>query len=140
MELTSGVDSSSSVSRLLDRVIFTALLTLIPLTAIPYGTVEPGWLAIFETIVFALGVMWVIEGLLSRSWHVKGLPLLLPLLALVILALFQIPPLWKSTPISADPFETRRFIFKLMALITAGELLLYYTSTARRLRALVYVV
>lgn len=140
MELTSVVGSSTSVSRLLDKIIFTVLLALIPLTAIFYGTVEPGWLAIFEIIIFALGVMWVVEGLLSHSWHVKGLPLLLPLLALVILALFQIPPLWKSAPVSADPFETRRFIFKLMALITGGELLLYYTSTAGRLRALIYVV
>lgn len=129
-----------SLARLLNNTIFFALLALIPLTSIPYGTVEPGWVAIFEVTVFALGVLWVIEGLLSHSWHIEGIQLLLPLLGLVVIAIFQVLPLWKTGPISADPFETRRFIFKLVALITAGELLLYYTSSPRRLRALIYAV
>jgi O-antigen ligase len=84
--------------------------------------------------------LWVIEGLLSRSWQIKGLPLLLPLLALVVLALFQTMTLRGRAPVSADPYETWRFIYKMLALITVGELLSHYTSSRRRLEVLIYVV
>src|SRR2546425_4838158 len=77
------------VAGLLDCIIFYGLVLLLPLVAVPYGTVTPGWEAVFECTVFGLGCLWVIEGLLSHSWQLKGFPLLLPLLALVVLALFQ---------------------------------------------------
>jgi O-antigen ligase len=43
-------------------------------------------------------------------------------------------------PISADPFETRLFISKLLALVLAAELLFCYTTTRQRLQTLVKVV
>src|SRR5881296_1897105 len=77
------------VARFLDPVIFYTLLIVIALTAIPYGTVEPWWVGTFECAIFALGLLWVIEGLLSGAWLVKQHRLLIPLLAVVIFALIQ---------------------------------------------------
>jgi hypothetical protein len=42
--------------------------------------------------------------------------------------------------VSADPYETRLFVFRLFALTLAGALLLRYTSNRSRLRSLVRVV
>lgn len=132
----------------LDPVIFIALLALLPLVAIPYGSVHRVWEAVFECTVFALGALWIVEGLFSSEWRVSGHRLILPLIALIALALVQTIPLgwaigsevemWRA--LSADPYETRRFALKLLALTLAGLLLLRYTSNQRRLRTLVHVV
>jgi O-antigen ligase len=126
-----------SVARWLNISIFCGLLALIPLTAIPYGTVQPGWQAVFECSVFALGALSVLQGFLSGQWRVRSLGLLAPLMALILLSCFQILP---SRPISADPFETRLFISRLLALVLAAELLLCYTTTRQRLQAVIQVV
>ncbi len=141
-------------ARLVDGTIFTALLALIALVAIPYGTVEPWWETVFECAVFGLGALWIAESSLRGTWRVREPGLLAPLLFLAAFAFLQTVPvsgpgtgaaaggiatnLWQT--ISADPFETRRFVLKLLALILCGELLLCYTSSPRRLRALIYTV
>lgn len=128
----------------LDPVIFISLLTLLPLVAIPYGSVHPVWEALFECIVFALGALWIVDGLFSGEWRVSGHRLVLPLIALIALALVQTIPIgsevemWRA--LSADPYETRRFALKLLALTLAGLLMLRYTSNQRRLCTLVHVV
>jgi O-antigen ligase len=141
------------MSRVLDQVIFLSLLLIIALSAIPYGTVEPWWEALFECSIFALGILWVLEGWLSGTWHVRGSRLLLPLLSLAIFSFLQ-TLYWGSSSatiiagvrsdawraISADPYETRLFVYKLLALCLAGELLLRYTSSRHRLRILINVV
>src|SRR5207253_8341185 len=55
------------IASILGKTIFFALLALIALVAIPYGTVEPWWKAAFECGVFGLGALWLIEGFLSGS-------------------------------------------------------------------------
>ncbi len=123
-----------------DRAIFSALLVVMPLTAIPYGTVEPWWEAIFQCLIFSLIALWIVEGMLRGEWRVSGLSLLAPALAIVAYAFVQTLPLhmgaWPS--ISADPYGTRLVVLKLLALAFAGALLLRYTSSRRRLRALIY--
>ncbi len=47
----------------LSPVIFYSLLVLLPLTAIPYGTVEPWWVALFECAVFLIAVLGVADAL-----------------------------------------------------------------------------
>lgn len=142
-------ETHNRAARLLDRAIFFALLALIPLTAIPYGTVQPQWEAAFEGAVFALVALWIIEGLLSGVWHIGGRPLLVPLLALIAFAFVQTLPLWGASAtagiewrrtMSADPYETRLLAFKLLALTLTLGLLMRYTSSPSRLRALIYVV
>ena len=138
-------------TRLLGHVVFFSLLALIALAAIPYGTVEPWWQALFECAVFGLAALWMVEGFLAGSWHLNSYRLLWPLLALVALALaqtlfagaahqlpLQIDGAWQT--LSADPHGTRRWMSKMLALILVGAMLLRYTDNERRLRALVNVV
>ena len=147
-----GRAAHGRAARLLDPAIFFALLALIALVAVPYGSVHPWWEAAFECAVFALGASWAFEGLLGGGWRAGGHRMLLPLVALITLAFLQTVPLgwvsagaagaggeaWRAA--SADPYETRRFTLKLLALTLAGMLLLRYTSDRRRLRALVRAV
>ncbi len=146
-----GESAREGASRLLDRVTFFGLLVLIVLAPVPYGTVEPWWESRFECAVFALTALWVIEGLLRGSWRASRHTLLLPLLVLVVFAFIQTLPLWGASQaagvegtawraVSADPYETQRFAFKLLALTLTGMLLLCYTSSQRRFSALIHVV
>jgi O-antigen ligase len=136
-------------ARLLDTAIFSALLALIPLVAIPYGSIQPWWEGVFECVVFALGALWVVDGLFGGGPRMNGHRLLVPLIALIVFAFVQTIPLgWvtavsnseMSRSLSADPYETWRFALKLLALTFAGILLLSYTSSQNRLRTLTHVV
>ncbi|MBA3439850.1 MAG: hypothetical protein H0T92_08285, partial [Pyrinomonadaceae bacterium] len=141
-------------ARFLDRTIFSFLLAVISLTAILCGTTdEPWWEAVVEYAVFALMLLWTVEGLLSGSWLVREHRLLVPLLSLTVFAFVQTLPLSGANvtealaikdglrwTISADPYETRLFVFRLLAVVMAGGLLLRYTSNRQRLRALIYLV
>lgn len=139
--------SGSSADRnghLLGTVVFFGLLALTTLVAIPYGTVEPWWQALFECVVFGLAALSLIEFLLRGSLKFFSYSLLWPLLALIAFAFLQTLPLGGSdhgvVAISADPHGTRRWIVKMLALILVGAMLLRYTSDRRRLRTLVYLV
>ncbi len=141
--------SFSRVAQLLDRSIFYGVLIVIALTAIPYGTVQPWWIALFECIVFFFGIFGIIEGLMSERWSFKNLSIAAPLVALVLFILFQSLTLFSAAKpglpslgvsVSADPYNTRLVALRLLALIIAGSLLLIYTSSKSRLRALVSVI
>ncbi len=76
--------ASLRIADLLSKGIFGALLGLIVLTAIPYGTVEPWWKAVFACLVFALCIGAILEGLLtgglsnsSKQSHLVALAIIL---------------------------------------------------------------
>lgn len=149
--VAAGPSAASRIVRYLDPFIFYALLIIVVLTAIPYGTFEPWWKAVFQCAIFTLGLLWVVEGTFSGTWLVRQHRLLIPLVALVVFAIMQTTvPLraglsgspfgTNSRLISFAPYDTRMAVFQLMALIVTAGLLLRYTSTSRRLMALVYVV
>ncbi|HEX7176965.1 MAG TPA: O-antigen ligase family protein [Pyrinomonadaceae bacterium] len=134
--------------RSLDRFIFASLLALGFLVAAPYGAVDPWWEGAFEASVFALGALWMLEGMLAGGgWVVPEQRLLLPVIALILFAAAQtlalapareVAGVLVGASLSADTQETWRFVIKLAALALALALLLRYTSGARRLRALVH--
>lgn len=136
---------------MIDRIVFYSLLALIPLAAIPYGTVEPWWKALFQCLVFALAALSAIAHLLNRDGNRRDyhLPaLIFPVLALITFALIQTIP-WShfhsagigiGQTLSADPFQTRQFVMQLFALLLVGWLLLVHTTTRRRLRLLVQLI
>jgi O-antigen ligase len=137
----------------LGGVIFYALLSLIALAAIPYGTVQPWWQSLFNCAVFLLAALWLIEGFLKGSWQLSTYQLLYPLLALAVFALIQTLPLLSATgqeslrnsvdaarTISADPHGTRQWFFRMLALILVGAMLLRYTNERGRVRALIALV
>ena len=143
---------SERLSQILSAILFYTLLALIALTAIPYGAADPWWEAVFECAVFALTILWMVESLLSASLNFSSYRLFWPLLALAAFGFIQTLPLafggdnatvlgmqvWQA--ISADPFETRLWVFKMLAITLTGCMLLRYTSSQRRLHALVYLI
>lgn len=145
-----GKGITLKLSRALGLTIFCSLLALILLVAIPYGSVEPWWESLFECAVFALAAMWIVEGMLSRKWLVREHRIFLPILVLILYAFVQTLPilpensattnlkLWSA--ISADPYETRLSVLKLLALALAGVLLIRYTDSRRRTRALLFTL
>ena len=132
---------------LLNRITFCSLLALFPLAAALYGNYTQLADGILVGTVFILAALCIIGGRFSEGWRFSTRCLSYPLLGIVILALVQTLPSsngmgrWFSGGIiSADPFETRLFALKLLALIVFGELLIQHVSNKRRLQILVIVV
>jgi O-antigen ligase len=130
--------------------VFYSLLAVIALAAIPYGTVEPWWRAVFACLVFALTALSVTVPLLvrQRQPRLKLPALFFPVLALLAFALIQTIP-WShftaaglrlGQTLSADSFQTRQFAVELLALLLVAWLLLLHTRTPSRLRVLIDVV
>ncbi len=141
-------EERGKLSAFVDAFVFYSLIILIALVAVPYGTVEPWWEAVFECAVFFLGLLWIIHGLMVGSWGAGNVRVFYPMMALVALAMVQSVPLWQMDwagnkvwyAISADPFESRRFALKTAALILAGVMLVRYTVSRRRLSVLAHAV
>jgi O-antigen ligase len=140
-------DSTGPLARFLGRVVFTALLVIIAITAIPYGTVQPWWIAIFECAVFVVAIPAVIETSIGKRWSGDSLKLFAPLLLLALFVAFQSLPLFSrlgplglGSSLSADPYGTRLVAIRLFALIVAALLLLRYTSNKARMRKLIYMI
>jgi len=133
---------------LLNKIVFGALILLIVLTPIPYGTVEPWWKAAFVCAVFAICILALIESLITGKIEIRGKSVLLPMLALSALAFLQTLSLGTRTEaslsvwnaVSADPYQTRFFTLQMLALTAFLALLYRYVDTERRVRVLVYTV
>lgn len=136
---------------MLQALIFYSMLALVALSAVPYGANEDWWEAFVACAIYALTFLWIVEGMILGRWRMpEPRRLFYPLIALICFSFLQSLPLvrgavdplgaqtWRA--ISADPFETRLFAFRLIALTLACALLLSYTTTERRVRALVYTV
>jgi len=134
------------VARFLDGLIYFFLLATIVLTAIPYGTIQPWWIALFECLVFVSAMLALVEAMISKRWFVD-VSLVVPLLFLILFAVVQSIPLFSGpgpmnprTSISADPYGTRLFAIQLFALTLVVLLLRRYVSSSARLRGLIYVI
>src|ERR1041384_3490154 len=124
--------------------LFGALLGLIVIAAIPYGTVEPWWKAAFVCAVFVIFIVALVSG----SFRIEGGSILLPMLALAVLAFVQTISLgllevagfsvWNT--ISADPYQTRFFSLQMLALTACLALFYRYACDERRMRILVYTI
>lgn len=144
--------SKLRVARFLSSVIFVTLLCLIVLTAIPYGTSQPWWEAFFVCAVFTLAILWLLESLISDKWLADSWPLALPLVVLAIFSFLQTLPFGNQSlspaginftswnAVSADPYQTRFFVLRLLALTVAGMLLFRYVATERRMRIIINVI
>ncbi len=110
----------------LNRVLFYSLLAVAALVAIPYGTVEPWWIAVYECTVFGLGLVALTFDFKQRP-DVKHLKLLAPAVVIAGFVLLQ------SFTVSANRFETRLLFFEILALLVYSVLLFKFTSTHKRL-------
>ena len=133
------------------RVIFIALVCLIALSAVPYGTFEPWWKAALVFAVFAICILALIEGAISGSTYIGPRSILLPLLALSAFAFVQTISMgaiqdsgltgmqpWNT--ISADPYQTRFFALQILALTVYLALLYRYANDEGRMRFLIHGV
>ena len=133
---------------MLNKLIFSALVVLIVVVPIPYGTVEPWWKAAFVCAVFAICILALIENLFRSNAEIAGKGIVLPMLALSALAFLQTLSLGTRTEanlqvwnaISADPYQTRFFALQMLALTAFLAMLYRYASTTGRIRVLVYTV
>jgi len=133
---------------LLNKLVFATLVILIVIAPIPYGTVEAWWKAAFVCAIFAICTVALIETLKNRIERIEGASILLPMLALSLLAFLQTLSLGSRTEanlsvwntISADPYQTRFFALQMLALTTLLALLYRYARTERSVRVLVYTV
>jgi len=141
-------DPRSRMISLLDGSIFYGLIAVIVLTAIPYGTVDAWSQALFECAMFFLTLLWIVHGFIQGSWRIGNLRLLAPLIGLVLLAAVQSVAWWKTDlageqvwfALSADPFESWVFAFRVGALVLAALLVIRFTSTTNRLGILVHTI
>ncbi|HET9478907.1 MAG TPA: O-antigen ligase family protein, partial [Pyrinomonadaceae bacterium] len=116
---------------MLSKVIFVALLLVVAITPVPYGTVEPWWKAAFICAVLGIFIFGIFEnGNFFNPWRT-----LLPLVALSAFAFLQ-----SWTRISTDPFQTRFFALQLLALTAFLALLYRYAASEHRVRILIYVI
>ena len=140
------------VASILGTTVFVALLCLIVVTAIPYGTTQAWWKAAFVSIVFILAILWLVEGSISQSWFAGTGSLVLPLAALALFSFLQTVPLGKQNgnpggisftswnAVSADPYQTRFSALLLLGLALSGVMLARYASSEKRLRILINLV
>lgn len=133
-------NASPAAARALSAFVFYALLALLPLAAAPYGSVEPWWTGLFDAVVFVLAALWAVEGALAGRWLTRAHALALPWVALAALAFLQSVQLPFVGRISFDPYESRVFALRLLAVTLYAAMLLRYASAGRRLRALVVTV
>ena len=138
-----------ALHRIIDRIVFVGLLVTIVVTAIPYGSVQPWWVAVFECLVFLLGILGAVDLLITRERLPVGASVALPLVILCGFVVLQSLQLFAASnpvipdlrlAISADPYTSQQFAIKLFALIVAGVLLLRYANSQFRLRMVIYVV
>ena len=135
---------------LLDRGLFGSLLLLICVTAIPYGTSQPWWKALFICFVLLATTFAVIEVMLNGARRIEGSRMILPAVFLILLAFLQTISLpggsidglsvaaWNT--ISADPHQTRFTAMQLIALMLVILLVYRYANTDRRKRVLIHVI
>jgi O-antigen ligase len=135
--------------RILDWVIFYGLLITLVITAIPYGSVQPWWIALFESLVFIFAALATLDLIITKEWFPRTSAVALPLLVFCLFLLLQslalsaahnslIPDLRLS--ISADPDTTQLLALKIFAFIAMGVLVLRYVNSEARLLTLAYVV
>ncbi len=141
-----------AVSSVLGKVIFTCLLTLMAFSAIPYGTAQPWWKGFFICGIAAISIAWIVDAARHGLYRTGSGMVLLPLIALAVLAFLQSISLGQAAPsgtgiatptwnaISADPLGTRFFALQLLSLIGAGAMLYRYVDSRERLRTLTHVV
>jgi O-antigen ligase len=104
----------------LEKIIFYAILSLLALTPLPYGAVEPWSTALWEVCVFAVTLMWAAHAAIQGRLKIAANPLALPLIALLGVAIVQILPMASGggrQTISYDAYVTSQAAVKIFASI-----------------------
>lgn len=129
----------------MDQVIFFMLVVLIALPSVVSGSIESWWSPIFESAILMLAAFSIVASN-SRDW-LQAPAVVMPMIGLMVFGCIQILPLWRSgnhvtayEAISSDPFETKRFIVKLLLAVIILAMLSRYTANRERLMILMNVI
>jgi O-antigen ligase len=120
---------------ILSKLIFSSLILLLIVTPIPYGTVEVWSTAIWEIWIFVTAILWIIKSVLDRQLGLAANPLVLPMLALLAIALIQLVPMGSGVArptISFDSYSTLEAALKLSASILFLLLFATFVNTDSR--------
>jgi len=120
---------------ILDKIIFASLVLLLALTPLPYGTVEVWSITTWELWILATALLWGIYAVKEGKLQIAANPLVLPLLALLVIALVQLLPLTSAGDrhtISYDAYSTLQAAIKLLVLILFFLLFATFVQTNER--------
>ncbi len=123
-----------------NKLIYAALLSLLVLTPLPYGTVEVWSTTLWELLIFALALLWGCDVLQSGRLTLARNPLALPLLGLLLLAVAQLLPLSAGRPLTYDTYATWQAAIKILASLLFFLLFATYVNTDERRRTAAKVV
>jgi O-antigen ligase len=130
-------------STILAKIIFISLLLLLVLTPLPYGAVEVWSTALWEASVLALALLWGVEAALKGRLTIALNPLAGPLLALLVIALVQLAPIFSGgerATLSFDRHATWQAVVKLLASIFFLLLCATFVNTRERRQLAVGVI
>jgi O-antigen ligase len=116
---------------LFNKLIFVALLLLLVLAPLPYGTVEVWSTTLWELLVFALVLVWGLDLLLAGRLLIARNPLVWPLLGLLLFGLLQLWPFAQGS-LSLDPYATFQATVKLLAALLFFLLFATFVNTEER--------
>ncbi len=118
-----------------NKLIFVALLLLLTLTPLPYGTVEPWSITLWELLIFALALLWGVETLRTGRLTISDNPLTWPLLGLLLLAVAQL-----GLRLSYSSYATQQAAVKILASLLFFLLFATFVNTDERRSLAVKVI
>jgi O-antigen ligase len=118
-----------------NKLIFAALILLLALTPLPYGTVEVWSITLWELLLFALTLLWGVEVLSTGRLSISGNPLAWPLLGLLLLAVAQL-----GFHLSYSTYATQQAAIKILASLLFFLLFATFVNTDERRRLAAQVI
>ncbi len=118
----------------LAKVIYVALLALLVLTPLPYGTVETWSITLWQLSLLALAVLWGLAMLRDGALAWPDTPLIWPLLAWLVWTCVQ------AATVSVDVFATRYAAAKLLTYLIFFTLFAAYVYSETRRRTAVKII
>jgi len=117
-------------------------MLLLILTPLPYGSVEVWSMTLWEVWVFVTAVLWVILTIRDGEFRLEPNPLLLPMVALLVVAIVQLVPIGAGPrrTISLDPYLTLQATIKLFASVLFFALFSTFVDTDERRQFAVKVI
>lgn len=118
----------------LEKFIVGAVVALMVLVAVPYGTVEPWWISTFNCAVYALGGLWVVHSVIQGRWTINNWSIVVPALVATGFVFVQ------SLAFSVDSAETGFLFFRALAFATLLVLVSRYASNSKRMNLFTHAV
>ncbi len=129
----------------IEPAIFVVLMVLIASPSVFPGLVDPWWDALFESAILMLAACSIVANAGREWWPMPAV--VMPIAGLVVFGCFQLLPWWSGgnqlsphEAISADPFETKQFIVKLLVVVVTLAMLSRYIVTRKRVMIVMSVV